>query len=127
MGATNVTGIGEIVAASKISTDGKSPPPTTGYVNLRYEVRVVKWLSGTGPEKMLLGQGVEAETKLPRIGDILFFSACSSADGSAFEPDVGYFFTLDKACRPEVEKLAEKAAKGVTKKPKPRACDTKGK
>jgi hypothetical protein len=111
---TSITGIAEIVATSRTGTDGKSPAPTTGYVNNVYEVRVVKWLSGTGAEKLVLKQGAEAEITPLAPGALLFFSACSAKDGSAWEPDVGYFFSVDPSCRAEVEKMGEAAAKRAT-------------
>jgi hypothetical protein len=111
---TSITGIGEIVAASRTGTDGKTPAPTSGYVTNVYELRVVKWLSGTGAEKLVLKQGAEAEIKQLAPGRLLFFSACSSKDGTAWEPDVGYVFPVDAECRAEVEKMGEAAAKRAT-------------
>ena len=108
---TAVTGIGEIVAVSRKGTDGKTPAPTSGYVNNVYELKVLTWLSGTGAEKVILVQGAEAEIKPLAAGDLLFFSACSAKDGHLSEPDVGYVFPIDPACRAEAEKMGDTAAK----------------
>ncbi|MBX3188959.1 MAG: hypothetical protein KF819_18205 [Labilithrix sp.] len=120
--ATSMSGIAEVVASSKTSLDGKTPPPTKGYVNFRYELRVLRWLSGSGPEHLVLRQGAEAEATPQGRGGLLFFSACSSADGSAYEPDVGYVFPLDPSCRADAEMLGDSAAKRVRRKHE-RACD----
>lgn len=98
----------------RTGTDGKTPAPTTGYVHKVYELRVVKWISGTGAEKLVLRQGAEADGKQLSPGGLLFFSACPAKDGSVWEPDVGYVFPVDPSCRAEVEKMGEAAAKRAT-------------
>jgi hypothetical protein len=124
---TSISGIAEIVATSRTGTDGKTPAPATGYVNNVYEVRVVKWLSGRSGEKIVLKQGAEAEIVPLAPGALLFFSACSAKDGSAWEPDVGYFFPVDPSCRAEVEKMGEAAAKRATATGKRRRACSKTK
>ena len=122
--STAMTGLAEIVAATKTSLDGTSPAPSSGYVTFRYDVRVLRWLSGAGPDRLVLRQGAEAPGTPQRPGRLLFFSACASADGSAYEPDVGYFFPVDAACRADAEALGEAAAKRARAgKHKPRACE----
>lgn len=124
--STQLSGIAEIVASSITSLNGTTPAPTTGYVNLRYEVRVLRWLSGSGPDTLVLHQGAEAGATPARPGRLLVFSACTSktAIGGAYEPDVGYFFHLDPQCLAAVETHAETAAKRarISGKPKGRAC-----
>jgi hypothetical protein len=111
MQVTHVAGLAEIVSATKTGTDGKTPAPTSGYAHVRYEVRVLRWFAGQGPERRVLVQGVEAES-IPRApGSLLFFTACTGADATAFEPDVGHFFSVDPACRAEAEALGDAAAK----------------
>jgi len=121
---TALSGLAEIVASSKVGLDGKTPAPTTGYVNFRFEVRVLEWFSGSGPERMVLHQGAEAGSPLPGPGGLVLFSACALPDGSASEPDVGYFIRLDPACRGEAKALGDAAAKQARAggKKKPRAC-----
>ena len=115
LGTTDLSGLAEIVASSKLALDRKSPPPSTGYVSFRYEVKVLKWFSGTGAEHMVLWQGAEADFNPAKGGALLFFSACKSSDASFHEPDVGYFFPLEPACRTEAEALGADAAKKVRK------------
>lgn len=105
---TAVTGIGEVVAVSR------QPTGASGYVNNQYELKVVKWLSGTGSEKQTLWQGAEEAIKPLPPGSLLLFSACMTKDGTMSEPDVGYVFSIDPACRAEVEKMGEAAAKRAT-------------
>lgn len=110
---TSVSGLAEIVAVTKKGTNGQSPAPTTGYVNLTYDVKVVKWFAGSGRaegERLLLHQGAEAPYN-PAVGGLLFFSACALKDGSASEPDVGYFFAVSASCRAHAETAGEAAAK----------------
>lgn len=124
--ATNVTGLGEIVASSKVALDGTSPAPTTGYVTFRYEVRVLRWFSGTGPERLVLSQGAEAPSTPYAKGRLMFFSGCASnPPGAVGEPDVGYFFSIDPACRANAETLGETAARraNVGAKHRARACE----
>lgn len=112
---TSVSGLGEIVAVTKKGTNGQTPAPTTGYVNLTYDVKVVKWFSGPGRaegERLLLHQGAEASFN-PPVGGLLFFSACALKDGSGSEPDVGYFFNVAASCRAHAESAGEAAAKRV--------------
>lgn len=120
--ATSFSGLGEIVAVTKTGTNGQTPAPTTGYANLKYDVKIVKWFTGAGPERLVLHQGVEASYN-PTAGDLLFFSACALGDGSGSEPDVGYFFAVGASCRAHAEiagEAAAKRAKAVGKKN--RAC-----
>lgn len=122
--ATNVTGLAEIVASSKVGLDGKSPAPSSGYVTFRFEVRVLRWFSGNGPERMILTQGAEAGSTPAAPGRLLFFSACAVGDAGvdrAVEPDVGYFFPLDAACRSQAEAAGENAARRAKVGPKHRA------
>jgi hypothetical protein len=121
--ATAMSGLAEIVASTKTGLDGGTPAPRTGYVSFRYEVRVLRWFTGAGPERIVLSQGAEAESTPQPPGRLLFFSACAAADGSAYEPDVGYFFAVDAVCRADVEALAEPAAKGLGAKRRLRACE----
>lgn len=110
---TSVSGLAEIVAVTKKGTNGQSPAPTTGYVNVTYDVKVVKWFVGAGRaegERLLLHQGAEASFN-PPVGGLLFFSACALKDGSASEPDVGYFFNVSASCRAHAESVGEGAAK----------------
>lgn len=107
---TSVSGIAEIVGASRRA----QPTGSTGYVNNLYELKVLKWVSGTGSEKQVLSQGAEADFKPHAPGTVLFFSACMSKDGAMSEPDVGYVFPVDPSCRAEVEKMGEAAAKRAT-------------
>lgn len=122
---TEISGLAEILESKKTALDGTSPPPTTGLVSLRYTVRVLRWFAGSGPEQLVLTQGAEAEFEPAAPGRLLFFSACVSPAGSAWSPDVGYFFTLHPECGPDAEKRAEAAAKGAgaVKKRKARACE----
>jgi len=115
LGATDSSGLAEIVASSKMALDRKSPAPSTGYVSFRYEVRILKWFAGTGPEHMVLWQGAEADFNPAKAGKLLFFSACKSSDASFHEPDVGYFFALEPDCRTEAEALGAEAAKKARK------------
>lgn len=122
--STGLSGIAEIVASSASGTDGSHPAPATGYVNFRYEVRVVKWFAGSGPERLVLSQGAEAPGTPRPPGDLLFFSACTSGVGTAYEPDVGYFFPVDPSCRADAEALGD-AARSKVKTPSrkiPAAC-----
>lgn len=122
--ATAVTGIGEIVASSKTALDGKSPAPATGYVRFRYEVRVVRWLSGKGGDDLVVYQGAEAPGSPRAPGHLLLFSACRARDGSWHEPDVGYFFPVDASCRAELDALADVVEKRARSAAKPKsACD----
>lgn len=105
---TTATGIGEIVSVSR------TPTGASGYVNNKYELKVVKWLSGKGSEKQTLWQGAEEAIKPLPPGSFLFFSACMAKDGEMTEPDVGYVFPIDASCRAEVEKMGEAAAKRAT-------------
>lgn len=109
---TSMTGLGEIVASSKLGPDGKSPAPSRGYVLFRYEVRVLEWFSGSGPETMVLEQRAEADFDPRAPGHLLFFSACrGDAEGIAYEPDVGYFFPVAPECREHADRRARAAAK----------------
>lgn len=118
MGATSVTAIGEIVASATAASGGSGAPQ--GYTNLRYDVRVVRWVRGSGPERIVVLQGVEAGTSPRPPGELLFFSACTSDDGSFYEPDVGYLFPAAPACRAELEALASAAAERAKPPPKKR-------
>jgi hypothetical protein len=122
IGSTAMSGLAEIVTSKKTSLDGKTPAPTTGYVNVRYEVRVLRWFSGSGPDQLVLHQGAEAQFSPRGPGELLFFSACALAPGEATEPDVGYFFPIDPACRATAEKRGESAAKRAGSKHGARAC-----
>lgn len=122
---TRMSGIAEIVASSKTGLDGRTPAPTTGYINLRYELKVVRWLSGGAGERLVLKQGAEAPGSPQAAGRLMLFSACASSDGTAYEPDVGYVFSVDPACAAELDKLADVAVKHAkaSGKSKPRACE----
>lgn len=111
--ATEVSGVGEIITASAEALDGSQPPPTKGYMNFRYEVRVLKHFAGQARERLVLYQGVEAGAKLRPIGSLLFFSACWSKGkpGAASEPDVAYFFPVESECMGELERAAAAAPK----------------
>jgi hypothetical protein len=125
--ATAISGIGEVVASTKLATDGKSPAPTSGYILFRYELRVVHWFSGKGADRLVLKQNAEAGNNPRPPGELLFFSACGGA-GEAYEPDVGYVFSLDSSCRAEAEALGDAAAKKLASGGKRgRACDAKRK
>jgi hypothetical protein len=120
---THVSGLAEIVASTKTALGGATPAPTTGYVNVRYDLHVLRWLAGTGPTQLVLHQGADADFQPPGPGELLFFSACTStspADGSVYEPDVGYVFAVDPGCRAEADKGGETAAKRAGR-PKRRA------
>lgn len=110
--ATAISGLAEIVASAKTALDGKSPAPSSGYVSFRYEVRVLEYFSGAGADRLVLTQGAEADLAPQKPGRLLFFSACaSSTAGASYEPDVGYFFPVDAACRAEAQALGNAAAK----------------
>lgn len=121
---TGMTGLGEIVASAKLGPDGKAPAPSRGYVLFRYEVRVLEWFSGSGPESMVLEQRAEADFDPKAPGHLLFFSACrGDADGVAYEPDVGYFFPVAPECRERLDHHARAAAKRAgPKRRTPAAC-----
>ncbi len=106
-----MSGLGEIVEASVTGTDGKTPAPTKGYVHIKYKVRILRQFGGAPQDTFLLTQGAEASFKPQDLGSLMFFSGCTSASGSVYEPDVGYFFTLDPACRSRIEELATAAMK----------------
>jgi hypothetical protein len=120
---TSVTGIAEIVGASRTG----QPTGASGYVNNHYDLKVLKWLSGKGSEKQVLSQGAETSIKPYAPGTILFFSACMAKDGEISEPDVGYVFPIDSACRAEIEKMGEAAAKRATALGKRKKACTKTK
>lgn len=125
LGSTSMTGLAEIVRSSATGPGGKGPAPKTGYVNLRYEVRVLSWFAGGGAERLVLDQTAEAGFTPKAAGTLLFFSACASKTdpGAAYEPDVGYFFPVDPACRDQAEALGAKAkASAKTKRGAPSAC-----
>jgi hypothetical protein len=109
--ATRISGIGEILTSGKTGLGGTTPAPSTGYINFRFEVRVVRWFVGSGPEKMVLIQGAEATSTPAAPGRFLFFSACTLPDGSGAEPDVGYFFPVEPECVGEAQTLGEASAK----------------
>lgn len=111
--ATEITALGEITAARVTATDGSTPAPTTGYVHVHYEVDILKQFTGERLERMRLVQGVEAGFKPRQPGTLLFFSACLSTDGSAYEPDVGYFFSVTPECQKQVSELATLGAKNL--------------
>lgn len=122
---TSMTGLAEIVSASKTDLDGKSPAPSKGLVKIRYEVRVLEWFVGTGPERLVLTQGAEAEFAPRPPGDLLFFSACAADAATGYEPDVGYFFPVNPTCHEDVQARAAAVAKRIpkrTKNAKPAAC-----
>lgn len=105
LGATDVTGLAEITAASV-----SDPQATGGYVNVLYDVRVLEQYAGSSlPNELRLSQGAEVPAHPRAIGTLLFFSACRSGDGTAFEPDVGYFFPIPPGCRPQIEAMARAA------------------
>jgi len=124
IGDTPMSGLGEIVASTKTATDGTTPPPTTGYVHFRFEVRVLRWFSGTGPERLVLTQGAEAGSRIPEKGRLLFFSACSAPDGTGYEHDVGYFFPVEAVCREKAEELGAAAARRAKARGKRRSVCT---
>jgi len=121
---TEMSGLAEITSSKKTDVDGTSPPPATGYVTFHYEVRVVRWFAGNGKEHMVLRQNAEADFDPAPAGRFILFSACGAPDGAGYEPDVGYFFPIDTACRPEAEAMGEAAAKRVrgSKKQGASAC-----
>lgn len=119
--ATPMSGIAEIVSSSVI------PTKAGGYVNIRYEVKVLKWYASDGPATMSLFQGVEEGFKPRPAGQLMFFSACKSADGTGYEPDVGFFFPFEPECKASFEAIAEKESKKIppASKRKLTACSAK--
>src|SRR5690606_16146394 len=77
--STEMTGLAEIIEAKALALDGTSPAPSTGLLNVHYQVRVLRWFVGTGPETMTLVQGAEAGWKPHAAGTLLLFSACASS------------------------------------------------
>jgi hypothetical protein len=110
---TELTAFGEITSAKVTATDGSEPAPSTGYVHFIYEVDLVQQFTGERLEHIRLIQGAEAGAKIREPGVLLFFSACMSDDGSGFEPDVGYFFPMNAACRKQIAELATAGAKNL--------------
>jgi hypothetical protein len=103
--------------------DGKAPAPTSGYANFRYDVRVLRWFAGTGKTRLVLKQGTEADSAPLAPGRLLVFSACASGKDQGYEPDVGYFFGVEPACRADAEALMELASRQAARKGKPAACE----
>lgn len=122
--ATAMSGIAEVVASSKTALDGKSPAPATGYVRFRYEVHVVRWLSGRSADDLVLYQGAEAPASPRGPGQLLVFNVCRARDGSWHEPDVGYLFPVDPSCRADLDALADVVEKRTRSSVKTKsACD----
>jgi len=116
---TAITGLAEVVSASKTDLGGK------GLVKHRYEVRVLEWFVGTGPERLVLTEGAEADAPPRPTGKLLFFSACTESSGVGYSPDTAYFYSVDPACREDVQARVAALAKRIPKKTKnatPAAC-----
>jgi len=109
---TALSGLGEI---SRSSYQAKPLP------HILYEVSVIRWFVGRGPQRLTLHQATDYDAKPAAPGLFIVFSTCKLRSGVAHEPDVGYFFPHDRECLAEAERRGAAAAQAARLDPNDKA------
>jgi hypothetical protein len=117
---TDLTALGEITSAAVVAPEGNA---VSGYVRFEYRVDVLARFKGEARAQMRLFQTAEAEVKPLERGTLLFFSACRQGDDAAYEPDVGYFFSVEPGCRSQLETSARSSVAERSDSQRSSACE----